>query len=422
MLLSLAGGLATGLAIGSGTTRDLLVQVLDPIGQLWVNGLRLSVIPLVVSCLVVSVGSWHGDAMLGRIGARSAVLFATLLSIAALFSYAIAAPLLDRLSIDPAVAASIRQSTTASAITVPDTSGLAAWLRDLIPANPVQAAASGSMLPLLVFALLLGLAIRRAGDEPRQAVLDFFQGVAEAMFVLVRWVLAVAPIGVFALLVPLAAQMHAPLAAALTYYVALVVSVTVLFSALVLYPLATLGGRVSLRRFVHGTVPAQVVAFSSRSSQASLPAMIEGVRTTLGLGEEVTVFLVPLAGSLFRVGSAIAQTVGVLFLARLYDVRMDYAEIVTVLFTVVLTTLSVPGVPGGSILAIGPVLLAAGVPLGGIGILLSVDLIPDLFRTAANVTGAVAAAAIIGRRSPTVLARTARDEARAEVRRRSAKF
>jgi proton glutamate symport protein len=409
MLFGLLGGLALGLFLDPAVPGPLF-DTLDLIGQTWVNGLRLTVIPLVVSCLVVSVGSSHDAAMLGRIGRRAAVLFVLLLTAASLFSYTFAAPLLSRLSIDPAVATTLRERASDAAAETAETIGVTSWLHDLVPENPVRAAADGSMLSLIVLALLLGLAIRRAGDEPRQAVLGFFQGLAEAMFVLVRWVLALAPVGVFALAVPLAANMGTAIANVLTYYVALVVTLTVLFSVLVLYPLVTLGGRVPLGRFARGVLPAQIVAFSSRSSLASLPVMIEGVRTTLGLGEEVTVFLVPLAGSLFRIGSAIAQMVGVLFLARLYGVEIADAQIVTVIATVVLTTLSVPGVPGGSILAIGPVLLAAGVPLSGIGVLLAVDLVPDLFRTTANVTGGMAAAAVIGKRIPTVLAWTAHED------------
>ncbi len=410
MLIGLFAGLAVGFLSGPTAPGHPLFDNLDLIGQTWVNGLRLTVIPLVVSCLVVSVGSSHDPATLGRIGRRSAALFAVMLTAASMFSYVIAAPLLDRLSIDPAVAATLRGGAPDAAAHAAETIGVTSWLHDLVPENPVEAAADGSMLSLIVFALLLGLAIRRAGDEPRQAVLGFFQGLAEAMFTLVRWVLALAPAGVFALAVPLAAHMGTTIASALAYYVALVVSVTILFSVVVLYPLATLGGRVHLSRFIQGTLPAQIVAFSSRSSLASLPVMVEGVRTTLGLGEEVTVFLVPLAGSLFRVGSAVAQVVGVLFLARLYDVVIADAQVITVIATVVLTTLTVPGVPGGSILAIGPVLVSAGVPLSGIGVLLAVDLVPDLFRTTANVTGGMAAAAVIGRRTPQVLAWTAPEE------------
>ncbi|MEO8035529.1 MAG: cation:dicarboxylase symporter family transporter, partial [Acidobacteriota bacterium] len=168
-----------------------------------------------------------------------------------------------------------------------------------------------------------------------------------------------------------------------------------------LYPVAALGGRIPLRRFVQGTLPAQAVAFSSRSSLASLPAMIEGARNVLGLGEEITVFLVPLAGAIFRVGSAVAQTVGVIFLARIYDVTLGDAQLITIVLTVVLTTFSVPGIPGGSIIAVAPVLLASGLPLSGIGLLLGVDALPDMFRTTVNVTGGMTAAVVLGRRPRT---------------------
>ena len=275
------------------------------------------------------------------------------------------------------------------------------WLIELYPANPVQAAAAGRMLSLIVFALLLGLAIRRAGEEPGQTVLGFFQGIAEAMFVLARWVSAASPIGVFALALIMSSRTTARRWRARSrHYIILVIALTVTFGLAVLYPIATIGGGIPLGRFVQGTVPAQAVAFSSRSSLAAMPAMIDAARNNLGLSEEVTVFLVPLAGSIFRVGSAVAQTIGVLFLARLYGVELDAGRFAIVIVTVVLTTFSVPGIPGGSIIALAPVLLAAGLPLSGIGLLLGVDVIPDMFRTVANVTGGMTAAVVLGRLSP----------------------
>jgi Na+/H+-dicarboxylate symporter len=229
-------------------------------------------------------------------------------------------------------------------------------------------------------------------------VLGFFQGIAESMFVLVRWAIYVAPAGVFALATVLAARTGLAIAGVVAYYIVVVVGLTVLFAIVVLYPLAALAGRVPLGRFVRGTLPAQAVAFSSRSSLASLPAMVEGARNVLGLGEEITVFLVPLAGSVFRVGSAIAQMVGVLFLARLYDAPLGGPQFLSVIVAIVLTTFSVPGIPGGTIIAIASVLPVAGLPLSGIGLLLGIDAIPDMFRTAANVTGGMTAAVVLARR------------------------
>lgn len=399
-LVGLVGGLGSGFLLRTSGPLPFVLEIAEPIGQLWVNGLRMCVIPLVVSCLVVSVGSTLNTAALAGIGRRAVGLFFTLLTTATLFSAVVAWPMFARLQIDPAVAESLRGGALDREVAEAAASAdVTHWLVGLLPANPIQAATEGTMLPLIFFALLLGLAIRRAGEEPRQAVLGFFQGIAEAMFVLVRWALALAPVGVFALALLLGARTGSVIAGALAYYVAVVVALTVLFSSLVLYPVAVLAGRIPLRRFVQGTLPAQAVAFSSRSSQASLPAMIEGARTTLGLGEEITVFLVPLAGSIFRVGSAIAQTVGVLFLARLYDLPLGGAQFTTVIVTVVLTTFSVPGIPGGSIIAAVPVLLACGLPLSGIGLLLGIDAIPDMFRTTANVTG-VMTVAVVGRPAP----------------------
>ena len=398
-LLGLVGGVGAGFLLRTSGPVDLVIRIAEPVGQLWVNGLRMCVIPLVVSCLVVSVGSTLDTTAISRIGRRAIGLFFALLTSAAVFSAAVGRPLFARLDIDPALAASLRAGALGGEIAkAADSADLAHWLVGLVPANPMESAAQGAMLPLIVFALLLGLSIRQAGDEPRQAVLGFFQGIAEAMFVLVRWALALAPIGVFALGLALAARTGTALAGALAYYVVVVIVLTIVFGVVVLYPVAALAGRIPLRLFVQGTLPAQAVAFSSRSSLASLPAMIEGARKVLGLGEEITVFLVPLAGSIFRVGSAVAQTVGVLFLARLYDVPLDGAQLVTVILTVILTTFSVPGIPGGSIIAVAPVLLACGLPLSGIGLLLGVDAIPDMFRTMANVTGGMTAAVVLGRR------------------------
>ena len=142
--------------------------------------------------------------------------------------------------------------------------------------------------------------------------------------------------------------------------------------------------------------PAQAVAVSSRSSLAALPAMIDSARERLRLPDEVVGFLLPLAASVYRVGTAIGQTVGVVFLAQLYGVSLGPAQMASVVLTVVVTSFSVPGIPGGTIIIMAPVLMDAGLPLEGIGILLGADTIPDMFRTTANVTGHMAVAAAVG--------------------------
>ena len=170
-----------------------------------------------------------------------------------------------------------------------------------------------------------------------------------------------------------------------------------LFSLGVLYPVAVAIGKVPFRTFARAILPAQTIAFSGRSSLAALPAMLESVRDTLRLPSAIGNFLIPLASSMFRCGAGIGQTVGVMFLARLYGVDLGATALLTIAVTSTITSFSVPGVPGGSIIIMVPVLMAAGIPAEGVGILLGADTIPDMFRTTTNVTGHMTAAVVLAR-------------------------
>jgi Na+/H+-dicarboxylate symporter len=254
------------------------------------------------------------------------------------------------------------------------------------------------MLPLIVFSMLLGLALVSLPEATRLSVVTLFRGVADAMLVLVRWLLVVAPIGVFALTVPLVARLGLAAIGALAAYVVLISLMTVLFSVFVVYPAAAFGGRISIGQFARAALPPQAVAFSSRSSLAALPALIDTAGTRLGLTEEITGFLIPLATVVFRVGGVLGVTTGAVFIARLYGITVTPQQLATVVATGIVTSFSIPGIPGGSIVAMAPVLASIGLPIEGLGILLGVDTIPDMFRTTANVTGQLAAAVIVGRR------------------------
>src|SRR6185436_3914453 len=177
-------------------------------------------------------------------------------------------------------------------------------------------------------------------------------------------------------------------------YIVLVVTLTLVVGVAILYPVGIFGGRMRARAFIAYCAPAQAVAFASRSSLAALPAMLESAEKAR-LPQIVTGFVLPLAASVSRVGAAVAMPVGVLFLARLYGVTLGPPQLAAIVFTTVLSSFAVPGVPGGSIIAMVPVLAAAGVPLEGIGILLAVDTIPDMFRTTENVTGSLTVAAVL---------------------------
>jgi proton glutamate symport protein len=404
VLLALVAGIGVGLLLSAAdpAVARATVAVVEPVGTIFVNAIRMTVLPLVISSLVVGIATSASGSVVARVGGRGIVVFIIFLTASGVVAALVAPPVLSHVSVDPSAIAGIRASSAASSAgLLSDAAAVqtpAEWLVSLLPTNAFRAGVDGAMLPLIVFALVLGLALVSIPDSPsRQRVVTLFRAISESMLVLVRWLLVVAPIGVFALALPLVARLGLSAVGALATYVVLVSVAAVVFMIVVLYPSAALLGGVSLRAFARAAAPAQAVAFSSRSSIAALPALIESARTRLGLPEEITGFFLPLATALFRVGASLGLTTGAVFIARLYGITLGGEQLVTIVATSVITSFSIPGIPGGSIIAMVPVLASAGLPVEGIGILLGVDTIPDIFRTTANVTGQLAAATIVGR-------------------------
>ena len=405
VLIALVVGLAIGVAIST-TDNTVLRRVpglLEPVGTIWVNGLRMTVIPLVVSAILIGIASMPDTRSIGRIGGRAMLCFLVVLLVTAAFTVVVGPVVLSGLHIDGDAARSLRataQVASGDAMqSAKKITGFGQWLVDLVPTNPIKAAADGAMLPLISFTLLLGLAITRISAEGREHLMGVVRGVNDASLLLVRWVLVAAPVGVFALSVPLATRLGISAAGAVAYFVVAVSSMLVAYM-LLLYLAAWIIGKQGLRTFARAAAPAQAVAFSSRSSLVALPAMLEGADTVMHLPLAIRSFLLPLAVAMFRCGAAIALPFGVLFAARLYGVELSAAQLVTVALTSVLTTFSAPGIPGGSIIVMVPVLLAVDLPVGAVGLLLGVDTIPDMFRTTTNVTGDMAVAAILARFEP----------------------
>jgi Na+/H+-dicarboxylate symporter len=256
------------------------------------------------------------------------------------------------------------------------------------------------MVPLILFTLVLALAIAHGPANTRSTLVGFFQAIADAMLMLVRWIVKVAPIGVFALVLPLAARAGTTLAGAIGFYIVAYAGLSLVMSAL-LYPVVALVGRVSISRFARAALPAQLIAFSSSSSIASLPALVESAENGLGLPAPVTGFVLPLAVSTFKIAAPVSWTVGALFIGWFYGVPLHARELATIAFAAVFLAFASPGIPRGAFIMLTPLFLAVGLPAEGIGILIAVDAIPDTFATVLNVTGDLAAAALVARSEPT---------------------
>jgi Na+/H+-dicarboxylate symporter len=399
VLAALIGGLLAGLAITAAGIPwlETLAAWIEPLGRIWVNAIRMTVLPLVGSLLVVGVVGTDIRAV-GRIGGRAVLLFVGLISVAAVFTAVVTPPLVAQLPADPDAAAALREGLTRAGDAATQTRVLSVreWLVSLVPTNPVGAMAEGAMLPFIIFTLLFALAAARLAPRRRELLTDFFRAVSEAMLVLINWILELAPIGVFALALNLGANMGLAAAGAILYYVAIHSGLCILLLAGI-YPLAVFGGRLSLKEFSAACLPAQAVAFSSRSSLASLPPAVEEAKNRLKLPDAINSFLLPLGFSTFRITAPVPMIVGAYFIAYFYGIALGPMQLATMVVTSILASFTVPGVPGGGVIAALPVLMAVGLPAEGIGILLAVDTIPDLFRTTANVTGNIGVAVVLAR-------------------------
>ncbi len=398
--LWLIAALLAGLAIGAMLRgydpgfADSAIMLADPVGTLWVNAIRMTVIPLVVSTVLAALLAPGARELFARLGWRAAALLGALaLTISAVSVFA-AQSVFSSLTLDGARAAAAGLAAGSAAATpVP---GISEWLVSLIPVNPVKAAADGAMLPLLIFTIAFGLAVTGLHEARRNVIRDLAEAVSEAMLCIVQVVLFFAPLGVFALSLVLAARLGATAIGALGVFVAVVVALCVLVIA-AFYPLVAVASTTPVRDFAAASAPGQTVAFSARSSLAALPAMLEGAMARLRINRELPGFFLPISASIFRPGSAAAIPAGAVFVAHLYGVDLGVGQLATIAVTSALLTFSVPSIPGGTILIMAPVLAAVGIPVAGIGVLLALDAIPDMFRTATNVTGHMAAVAILDR-------------------------
>jgi Na+/H+-dicarboxylate symporter len=399
----LLAGLIAGLLIGGFLPQagvgasSAIIGILDPVGVLWVNAIRMTVVPLVVSLVIVTIGEAGDAKVIGRLGLDAFITCLAILVGAAIIAAVLVPPLMKLVPLSTGAVEAMKlqiESNPAKTEVV----SLAEWVKGLIPSNPVKAAADAALLPLVIFSIFFGVALTRVNTTTRSPVIGFFRGVSDVMLVIVKWVLAVAPLGVFALAVPLAAKIGWSAAGAFAYYVT-VVTIISLVTIVYLFFIGIIVGRADAKAYLKSGAPAQAVAFSSRSSLASLPALVQGAEA-MQWPERIRAFFLPVATATFRVGAVAAMLTETLFLATLYGVPINAVQVISIVMTAVLLSFSVPGVPGGSVLVVAPVLTSVGIPVSGIALLLALDAIPDMFRTMTNVTADFAAGSILARRLP----------------------
>ncbi len=401
VLLGLASGALIGLFLAAWDPEHAgqVAYAVQPIGTLWLNGLQMTVVPLVLALVVVGVNTATDAAASGRVARRAIVVFIVLLTGGALFT-ALAAPAAFSLfPHNPMLRATLDTAAIPAAAQAAPLSWVGA-LTGIIPSNAIMAAAQSAMLPLVVFALFLGFALTRIADARRALLLEFFQALADAMIVVVRWVLWAAPVGVFALILAVSARSGLGMLSALGVYV-LVECLLYLAVTLMLLPVAFLWGGEKLRRFAAALVPAQVVAVSTQSSLASLPAMLESADRRLNYPQQVTALVLPMAVTLFRLTSPVQYVTSAAFIAWAYGIDLTSAQLLGGALLAVVISLGSVGLPGQvTFIATNlPVAQAMGLPLSPLGLMLAVDTIPDALATLGNVSADMTATSVVVRQS-----------------------
>ena len=384
-------GIALGILLQDNAKPVL--PVAQAVGDLWLRAMQLTIVPLVAALLVTGIQQIAAAAQGGRIARATLALFVALLFVGGTASIVLTPLLLEIFPIPQAAVQALGGGQVRD-VALP---GLKDYVETLIPTNIVAAAAEQKMLGLIVFFALLGTAMTRLPDRLRVPLAAVFESLAAAMLVVIGWVLNLAPIGVLALAFSFAAAAGTAAIGSMVHYI-LIVSAVGSVALVVGYLVGVIGGRRSPAGFARAMAPVTAVALATQSSLASLPAMLAACRE-LRVREPTADFVLPLAVALFRMTSPTMNLAVVIYVAHLTGTPLPPATLAIGVVVAVLASFSTVGLPGtiSFITTIGPIALAMGVPIAPLGLLVAVELLPDLMRTVGNVTADTAVAAAIDR-------------------------
>jgi proton glutamate symport protein len=406
--IALVAGAVAGLAanlLGLDPLKNILVFI-EPIGTAWIRLITMVVVPLVFASLVVGTASLGDITKLGRIGGKTVLYYLATTAIAVTIGLILSNLIQPGSRIDPAALEGLRSTYMAESASqvelARDAPGLMEILLRMIPRNPIEALASGDMLPIIFFAIFFGAAVSALPAERREHVVGFFDGVNEAAMVMIHWIMRLAPYAVFALIGAVIARFGLDVLQSLMVY-SIVVILGLILQVAFTYSLAIrFLARRKPRDFFGRIREAQLIAFSTSSSNATLPVTMEVAEEKLDIEKEVSSFVLPLGATINMDGTALYQAVATMFIAQVLIGDISLTAQFAIVLTATLASIGAAGVPSAGIIILVVVLEQAlagtGVdPAAGIALVLGVDRILDMCRTTVNVTGDLTAAAVIER-------------------------
>jgi len=375
-------------------------RIAGVVGELWIDALKMTVIPLVVALLVTGIARSAEAARGGRIAARTIVWIVAVCTASAAVGTIVIQLLIAAFPVSGETGEALRAGVSAIAGEgEPRIAGAEEFFGALIPDNVVAAAASGDILPIVVFTILLAVAASQIAPAKRKALVGLLDALADALLLIIGWILWIAPLGVFALAYTVGVAAGGSAFAGLAHYILLVSAVGVVVM-LFAYPLAVAGGGVPLGRFVRTMVAPQSVAASTRSSLASLPAMLASARVA-GIRDEVADVSLPIAVALFRATGPAMNVAVAFYVAHWLGYEPALGQILAATAVAAVMSYAAVSLPGEItfISSIAPIAMALGIPIAPLALLVAVEMIPDIVRTVGNVTMDVAVTSAVDRGS-----------------------
>jgi Na+/H+-dicarboxylate symporter len=389
ILIGLLLGAVAGPLLG-----DLAVRI-KPVGDAFINLLIMVVVPLVMASLIVGTASLGDLRKLGRIGLKTVSYYLVATALAVGLGLVAGQVFDPGAGMDADVKARMLSDyagvTQEQLARVADKPSIAELLVRIIPRNPFQAMAETNFLQIIFFALLFGIALTILTEQRRKPVVDVLESVNDAMIVLVKLVMKVAPYGVFALIAAVSAQFGYGVLVTLLKYVVVTIGAMVLFTV-TFYPISLYLSGMSPVFFFKRFYEVMVFAFSTSSSNATLPVNLQVSEEQLGVSNDVAAFVLPLGATVNMNGTAIYQGVSTIFIAQVFGIALSFGDLLTVVLTATLASIGAAGVPGIGMVTLTIVLTQLGIPLEGIALVVGVERILDMTRTAVNVTGDTACA------------------------------
>jgi Na+/H+-dicarboxylate symporter len=386
ILIGLVLGVAAGLVVGP-EGLGVVKKWIAPFGTLFINMIKMIIVPLVLASLVVGASSLGDVRKLGRIGGKTIVFYLVTTAVAVVIGIVMS------LVMSPGSGLQLPANAVYKGKEAPP---LMDVFVNMVPTNVIQAMLNADMLQIIVFALFVGIGITLVGERAKP-VESFFDGLAEVTYKIVGVIMAFAPIGVFALILPVVAangpKVLIPLAKVIAaVYIGCLIHMSITYSAIL-----KLLVDFSPVRFFKGILPAQMIAFSTCSSAATLPVTMKNTQENLGVSKEVSSFVLPLGATINMDGTAIYQGVAALFVAQIYGIDLSLSQMLVIVLTGTLASIGAAGVPGAGLIMLTLTLQSVGLPLEGIALIAGIDRVLDMARTTLNITGDAVASVFIQR-------------------------